>query len=165
MPRPETIKEWKDYLKDILDASQFMVLATSNGSDMWVCPVYFAYDDSFMFFFLSKPSSRHMQNIAENSEVACAIFDPLQHNVGKVRGVQVAGQAHKVEASEAKHAFDTYFAHSHTRTPVSPRGGPLLHIGDHSDWWLMKIIPSNIECFDEHVFHGEEGISQGGYKR
>lgn len=162
--RPETIGEWKVYLQERLDATQVMVLATGNGESVWICPIYFAYDISFTFFFLSRPFSRHMQNIEMSASVACAIFDPHQSPRGKVCGVQMAGMAHLIDTGEAKHAFDTYFAPSHVRTPVSPNGGPLSYVGPAAEWHLVKVIPENIECFDEEHFDGKWVIPVAVYK-
>lgn len=163
---PETTEEWKTYMREQLDATQFMVLATGSGESLWVCPVYFAYDDSFTLFFLSKPTSRHMRNIEKQSDVACAIFHAMQNPQEKVRGLQTAGKAHFVGRGEALHAFEIYFAPTHVRTPVSPQGGALNYTNPSAEWRLAKITPERVECFDEYRFSdGKKVIPQEVYTK
>ncbi|MFA7309326.1 MAG: pyridoxamine 5'-phosphate oxidase family protein [Candidatus Paceibacterota bacterium] len=162
MKCPETNEEWRAYLTELLDVSQYMTLATTGDNGPWINPVYFSFDKTFTFYFLSQPESRHMRNITTHAAVACAIFDPRQEAAGKVRGVQLAGKAQWVPSAEARHAFDTYFTATTARTPVPPRGGALAHVNETSDWRLAKVAADLIECFDEYCFFGTKGRVPSG---
>lgn len=151
---PETREEWQAYVREMLDTSQYAFLATHGPEGIWGNPVYFAFDDRFTLYFISRPESRHMRNIAAENEVSCAVFDGLQDTQKKVRGIQLKGIARLVEPHESKHAFDTYFTPTARRTPVPPEGDALAFTTGATGWHLVAVRPSEMRVFDEHRFAG-----------
>lgn len=61
-----------------------MSLATVKDNKPWVCEVHFAYDDALNIYFVSKLSTRHCKEIAENANVAGNIVK--QHELTELPG-------------------------------------------------------------------------------
>ena len=79
-------------VREIIAENQYLTLATADGEQPWVAPVQFCCDDDLDFYFISLPTSRHAQHIAQHPEVALAIFDS-QQPMFTGRGVQIEGVA------------------------------------------------------------------------
>ncbi|WP_051426528.1 pyridoxamine 5'-phosphate oxidase family protein [Jiangella gansuensis] len=65
-----------DVARRIVDANAYLTLATvdPNGQP-WATPVWFAHDDYRTFFWVSRPGTRHSQNIDTTAAVGIVIFD------------------------------------------------------------------------------------------
>ncbi len=57
-------------IREYIDKSLHMSLATSRDNKPWVCEVHFVYDDQLNLYFRSLQSRRHSQEIAVNPNVA-----------------------------------------------------------------------------------------------
>lgn len=57
-------------VREYINKTVHMSLATVNDNKPWVCEVHFAYDEDLNLYFVSKQSTRHCQEIALNSAVA-----------------------------------------------------------------------------------------------
>lgn len=57
-------------VREYIDKSLHMSLATVSGVKPWVCEVHFVYDDNLNLYFRSLASRRHSQEIASNPNVA-----------------------------------------------------------------------------------------------
>jgi uncharacterized protein YhbP (UPF0306 family) len=57
-------------VREYIDKSIHMSLATSTENKPWVCEVHFAYDDDLNLYWRSKTDRRHSQEIALNPFVA-----------------------------------------------------------------------------------------------
>lgn len=57
-------------VKEYIDKSLHMSLATVSGDKPWVCEVHFVYDDNLNLYWRSLASRRHSQEIAVNPNVA-----------------------------------------------------------------------------------------------
>lgn len=57
-------------VREYIDKSLHMSLATVSGDKPWVCEVHFVYDDDLNLYFRSKAATRHAQEIATNPNVA-----------------------------------------------------------------------------------------------
>jgi len=89
-----------------------MSLATSANNKPWICEVHYVYDDNLNLYFLSKPSRRHSEEIAQNPNVAGNIVK--QHSsTEKPRGVYFEGTAEMLanpgEGSPAYKLYDERF--------------------------------------------------------
>lgn len=86
-----------------------MQLSTVNsGGSPWVCTVYFVADEQRNLYWLSYPTRRHSQEIADNNKVAAAIVVKADL---PVIGIQVEGIAEKVtDAATVKKIMDRYIA-------------------------------------------------------
>jgi hypothetical protein len=62
--------------RTIVDSNRFMTLATANADGVpWASPVWYAPADYREFFWVSKPSARHSENLAVRPELSIVIFD------------------------------------------------------------------------------------------
>ena len=80
----------------IVDEIAFMTLATVDAEGTpWASPVWFAHDRYSQFLWVSRPSTRHSQNIAANSRIAIVIFDS-RTPINTGRGVYLEAEAAEV---------------------------------------------------------------------
>lgn len=86
-------------VREYIDKTVHMSLATTSENVPWVCEVHFAYDDNLNLYFRSLKSRRHSQEIAANSNVAGNIID--KYALGDaVVGVYFEGKAELLKASD-----------------------------------------------------------------
>ena len=68
-------------VREYIDKTIHMSLATVSNNKPWVCEVHFAYDDDLNLYWRSQKSRRHSQEIEANPSVAGNIVQ--QHAVGE----------------------------------------------------------------------------------
>ncbi len=86
-------------VREYIDKTIHLSLATVGDNAPWVCEVHFAYDENLNLYFRSLKSRRHSQEIASNSNVAGNIID--KYGLGEpVVGVYFEGTAQLLEAGE-----------------------------------------------------------------
>lgn len=79
-------------VRENIDKTVHMSLATAADGAPWVCEVHFAYDDDLNLYWLSLTSRRHSQEIAQNPNVAGNIIDKFALGA-PVTGVYFEGTA------------------------------------------------------------------------
>lgn len=62
--------ELEKIVREYVDKSLHMSLATVRVEKPWVCEVHFVFDDDLNLYWRSKASSRHSQEICDNPNVA-----------------------------------------------------------------------------------------------
>ena len=82
-------------VREYIDKTVHMSLATVSGNRPWVCEVHFAYDDELNLYFRSLRARRHSQEIADNLHVAGNIIDKYPVGVSVV-GVYFEGLAKEI---------------------------------------------------------------------
>ena len=84
-------------VRELIDKTVHLSLATVDNNAPWVCEVHFAYDDTLNLYFRSLKSRRHSQEIANNPNVAGNIID--KYGLGEpVAGVYFEGTAELLSA-------------------------------------------------------------------
>jgi uncharacterized protein YhbP (UPF0306 family) len=102
-------------IRQHIDATVHLSLATSKDNKPWVCEVHFAYDDHLNLYFRSMPSRRHSQEIGENPHVAGNIV--RQHTLGEAPiGIYFEGTARRLDPGPEQ---DTAFRCIQTRLQAS----------------------------------------------
>ena len=97
----------KKLITEYLQQARLMQIATSKNNQPWACTVNFAFDENMNLYWISKPDTRHSQEISENEKIAGTIV--LPHNPGdKPRGLQFQGVAHQAIGEELQKAMDVY---------------------------------------------------------
>lgn len=86
-------------IRDNIDASVHMSLATVRDNKPWVCEVHFAYDDELNLYWRSLKTRRHSLEIADNPNVAGNIVDKFAVGESPV-GIYFEGTAELLEAGE-----------------------------------------------------------------
>ncbi len=87
--KPVSKDELKHMALDLIDRISTMTLATATMDGAWSAPVYYVYRNG-LFFFFSKPDSRHIQEALATGSAAASIHanaDSWQ----QIRGVQMSG--------------------------------------------------------------------------
>jgi general stress protein 26 len=95
--------------RSIVDEIAFMTLATVDENGLpWASPVWFAYADYSEFLWISRPETRHSQNIATNPQVAIVIFDS-RTPIDTGRGVYMDAHAEQVtDEAEIERMMETF---------------------------------------------------------
>jgi general stress protein 26 len=94
--QPSTPDERDDLARAIVDDIAFMTLATVDSTGVpWASPVWFAHADYVELLWISRPDTRHSQNIAANPQIAIVIFDS-RTPIDTGRGVYVEAKAGEV---------------------------------------------------------------------
>ncbi len=93
-------------IRENIDKTVHMSLATASHNKPWVCEVHFAYDDKLNLYWRSLKSRRHSQELAANPHVSGNIV--RQFAVGELPlGIYFEGTAELLEADPDKaSAFD-----------------------------------------------------------
>lgn len=88
---------------DFIKRHHVLTLATvSSEGEPYCAACFYAYDkERNHLIFTSDDSTRHAQQMIENSTVACGITLETRI-VGKVQGVQICGKAHRGDESDKK---------------------------------------------------------------
>lgn len=91
-----------DLQKNIFDylQTQKLMSITSVGEHPWPAIVYFIANEDLELYFLSHPDDLHCQQIKNNPQVACAIYDSTQPNAAIKVGLQYYGEAEVVNVLE-----------------------------------------------------------------
>ena len=86
--------------REIIDANQYMVLATvDDDGGPWISPVWFAHDRYRAFYWLSRPERQHSRNVAARPQLAISIFDASQR-IGIGFGVMMTATAAALEGAD-----------------------------------------------------------------
>jgi uncharacterized protein YhbP (UPF0306 family) len=95
-------------IRENIDKSLHMSLATVSGNKPWVCEVHFVYDDDLNLYWRSMASRRHSQEIAANPNVSGNIV--RQHGPGEMPlGIYFEGQAELItDVEEQKRIFPLF---------------------------------------------------------
>ena len=139
---------WKKYLIDCLESTNFCCIGTVDPNGVWTNPVYFAYDGHFNLYFISQMKSRHMQNLKMNPRISVAIYKTEQK--GDVVGAYIEGKAKIIldNEQEIQKAFDIYYARA-------GKGPDVQGYINNPTWLYVKVTPKNIYYLDTRMF-GED---------
>ncbi len=98
-------KSIQESLKEILENEKIMVLATSFGDRPWATPVIYAWNGNKRFYFLSRKSTRHAENILKNEKIAVSIYPK---DLKPLRGIQMDGKVKILKGKENLKALKIY---------------------------------------------------------
>ena len=77
-----------------------MTLATTDPEgNPHAAPVYFVADDELRLYFFSEAKSQHSQNVAQNPQIAAAIYPECEGWQG-IKGLQLRGKISIVESPQ-----------------------------------------------------------------
>lgn len=144
---------WNAKVKEALDRTEFMAIATVGEVGSWTNPVQFGYDEKLNLYFKSMPHSRHMQYLLKDPRISAAIFHTERFPDREVLGLQLKGVAkiltERADVEEAcRHLYGRDPRKIDYRTKVDE------HLGN-SVWKFVKISIDDAWCFDSREF-GEE---------
>lgn len=103
--------EAKAIVKQIIDSSTYLSLATTDGVNPWVNAVFYAPDKNYNLYFASYNDSLHVQNILKNPNVAVAIFDShIIPGGGRTQGLQIKATCKRLAKEELLKAIEILYA-------------------------------------------------------
>jgi uncharacterized protein YhbP (UPF0306 family) len=140
----------EEAIRKRLPQGRLMQLATVSGGKPWISTVYFVADDALNLYWLSFPTRRHSQEIAEFPFVAVAIAVKSDQ---PVVGIQAEGRAGMVEdAGVVQDVMLSYVKKYGTGKKFydALKAGRAQHR-------LYRLTPENYVLFDEADFPPEEG--------
>lgn len=134
-------------IEEYLEEARLMQIATAKNNQPWACTVYFAHDRNLNFYWISKSTRRHSEEIRNNSSVAGVIV--LPHTPGnKVRGLQFKGIAHELVKKDHIVKAMEYYAKRYNM-PKERVNGIINNTDGHIPY---QIQPKLIVLFDEVNF-------------
>lgn len=129
-------------IKEVLEKSYLMSLATVDGGGVWVSDVIFVSDDKLNIYWMSDPGVRHSEAIHKNSHVSGTITTsgPKELNMG----IQFSGLATKINGER----YDLALKHYAKRGKKKPLKHEDILQGD--SWYMLK--PKFIQLTYEKLF-------------
>jgi len=98
----------REKVSAFLAAQTTLSLATTNADGApHVCDVFFAHDENLAIYFLSDPKTRHLQNLQRDARVSATVHATTR-GWEQIRGVQIAGEARRVDETERARAYELY---------------------------------------------------------
>lgn len=140
------ISNLKALLVKYLGETRVMQLSTAVNNQPWTCNVHFFADDKFNLYWISTPSRRHSEEIAQNQKVAAAILVHEDTPTEKyIIGISVEGMARLATSQEQ---IEKAYARKLAKPPAlmdDIREGRNPHK-------FYKLTPARIVLFDTKNF-------------
>ena len=122
-----------------------MQLATVADNKPWVCTLHFVVDENANIYWLSLPTRRHSEEIANNPNVSVAVAVKTDM---PIIGIQAEGAAEMVTDLETiKKVMEVYVEHHGTGKTFVDR--VVQGIDNHK---MYKLIPKRYQLIDELNF-------------
>lgn len=137
--------EIEELIEEILRDTRELVLGTVNGNTPWLSTLVFGHDENFNLYWMSKEDTRHSQEIAKNSKVSAVVNK--QPSGENAKGLQIEGNAYKLETAEEIGAAREFFAKRGGTLPLPETPTEAEPISPGSSWYVLK--PTKI-----YVFYG-----------
>jgi uncharacterized protein YhbP (UPF0306 family) len=94
-------------IREYIDKTIHMSLATTADDKPWVCEVHFVYDDNLNLYYRSMLSRRHSQEIAQNPKVAGNIVK--QHELDEYpQAIYFEGTAELLDQAASQKALPLF---------------------------------------------------------
>jgi uncharacterized protein YhbP (UPF0306 family) len=107
--------QFKDVVAGIVEQNSFMTIATADGEGRpWATPVWYAHSSFVEFLWVSRPDTRHSQNIAVRPQVAIVVFDSTV-KPADAQGVYIEATAAEVAAEDLSAKAAIYSQRSQAR--------------------------------------------------
>lgn len=142
-------QKYLSQLKEIVDNTYLISLATVDESGPWVFDVVFVHDENFNIYWLSQPTYRHSQAILKDSRAAASITLSTKQGEDN-KGLQMSGKIEKVEGD----LLEISKLHAFKRKKPGPQPGEAI---SHGQSWY-KFTPDKIELIYEPLL-GYEKVS------
>lgn len=135
---------------DYLAAHHVMTLATLSAQGPWAAAVFYANED-FQLYFLSKPSSRHGSNLAQDARVAAAIQEDYR-DWPEIKGIQLEGRVELLCGAAADEARRLY-ARKFPVAGIAGRAPPAIAQALAKVAWY-RLVPERLFLIDNSLGFG-----------
>lgn len=148
----------------LLRDNRLLSMATvSPTGEPWANNVYFSYDNEFHLYFLTRPVSRHAENMRGNGDrLAATVADTRQDGVpGTRQGLQLAGLCRPARDGRLDRAVSSFAARfpaadlTAARSPLARADALRLYVFTVTDvtlfcepvlgvntWWPGRVSPA-----------------------
>jgi uncharacterized protein YhbP (UPF0306 family) len=132
---------------DFIGEHHILTVAVSRDNIPWCATCYYAYEqEQNRFIITSDHGTRHIRDVVEGSNIRVAGTIALETRlVGKIRGIQFAGEIRALDGQERDTARKRYLK----RFPIA-RLMPELH--------LWSVVPDYIKMTDNRLGFGTKLI-------
>lgn len=99
-------------LTPYISLTTMIVLATIDEDwNPYTSNLYFAYDEAYNFYFISRPTREHSKHIEKNSQVAWSVINTEKYwaNDSDKKWLQFQGACKLLEESEWKEIFKSVY--------------------------------------------------------
>ncbi len=124
-----------------------MTLATTGPESLWAAAVFYV-NDGFTLYFLSAPGTRHSQNIAVHPGVAGTIQEDYK-DWPKIKGIQLEGQAYRIEGTERVAAMARYGAKFPIIGNLTQASAQIVKAMSKIAWY--KVVPQRLYFIDNSL--------------
>lgn len=97
---------------ELILKSDYLSLSTTDGEKPWTTPLYYAVDDHFNFYFVSRKDTQHSVNINKNKYVSFCIFNSEDRSF-TAQGLQASGVCTEVGPEDAVRALVCLYKKKH----------------------------------------------------
>jgi len=153
------MKNRSDIACAIIENNLYMSLASTNGDECWVSPLYYVIDNKFNFYFVSNVNSVHAQNIIKNERVAVTIFNS-RLKPEDVNGVQFDGICKVLSIRELPKAIKLLYSKK-TSDLLKLRFNNYLNPFSYlklTYFRIFKIIPCKVYVLDPDIYEDDVRI-------
>jgi uncharacterized protein YhbP (UPF0306 family) len=99
----------RELIKAYLRQATMMQVATVHGNKPWCSTMFFAFDEKWNLYWISKPTTKHSQHIEENLHVAGTIvMQQDSRSSATIRGLQYEGTAEMLNGDEEAMGAECY---------------------------------------------------------
>lgn len=139
-------KLYQEYLESVF----LMQLATSANEQPWLCNVWYVKDSDDNFYWTSRKTRRHSQEIAQNPKIACTFHQNFVEGLGqKGQAVIIAGHASLVVTNKIADIYDLYEQRYPKLPTMQDKQSFVDQTGDH---FFYQVTPDEIIWWDEVNF-------------
>lgn len=135
--------------KNLIDTSDYLSLSTTTGTKPWATPIYFAVDEKYNFYFVSRKDTLHSINIYKNKNVSFCIFNSEDRSF-IAQGLQAQGIATEVGLKEALHGLTVIFKKKHPKSKINllQLKQEIKTVTGSINNRVYKIVPTHIFVLD-----------------
>lgn len=101
-------KNIRQLVKNYMEKVKTMSLVTEHNHKPWAATMFYAYDDKFNLYFLSRYYRNHSRHIVKNPSVAGTIVKQHDTFGSPVMGLQFGGRAKMLRDKEIKKAYEIF---------------------------------------------------------
>lgn len=132
----------------MIENAHYISLSTTDGLHPWTAPLYFANDENYNLYYVSRKDTLHSKHIYKNPNVSFCIFDTKSTDFS-AQGLQASGIAEEVGLKEALKAMTVLYKKKHpTVADLSKIKFNLKEVTGAINNRIYKITPQHVFLLD-----------------
>jgi uncharacterized protein YhbP (UPF0306 family) len=155
-------EELNESINKILSGNQLGAFATINNNASYINTAYYCFNSKMSLYFISDPSTQHVQNIKTNSSIAIAISNSDQSWDNAKCGLQLFGKCEQAKGLTLIEGTALYLKRFVGIKQWITNADDFIKGAINSKMYVVKI--SKIKLFDEETFGEEVYIDLENFK-